>query len=89
MRTCLVEVVCAEEDVMTDNRSRRELLERAKGLSRRDVMEELRRNGVNNLNDLVDVRLQEIQKLEVDREVDTEEAWGVLVYRNFILASGW
>jgi hypothetical protein len=53
---------------MDNSFSREEALERARSASREDILEELRKQGVNDLGDLVDVQLQNLR----DRQSDVE-----------------
>jgi hypothetical protein len=73
-----------------DKRAQQDALGRASGLSSGEVMAELKRRGVNDLDDLVNARLGEVKKLKGGRsEGDPggeEEAGSILIYKCFILA---
>jgi hypothetical protein len=65
---------------------RRDTIKRAKGLTRKDVLDELRRQGVNNLNELIDIRLEAIKAMDDGAGESTEERGSILVYKCFVLA---
>jgi hypothetical protein len=73
---------------MDNELSREEALERARGASREDVLEELRRQGVNDLNDLVDLQLQRLRDRESDVEgymMEDDIRCSVLIYTPYVL----
>jgi hypothetical protein len=61
-------------------REREETLKRAQGLSEQEVLDELKKHGVTDLETLVRERLSEVKTLDV------EEAGSILIYKCFILA---
>jgi hypothetical protein len=76
------------EDAMPSEEVRRDTLRRAQALTRKEVLDELKRQGVNNLNELVDARLEEVKKMGqgAGASAATEERGSVLIYKCFILA---
>ena len=58
---------------------RQEALKKAKAASEKDVLEELRKNGVNDLDDLVKARLKDLKGRQ-----DGEEGRRAFIYTQFI-----
>ena len=63
-----------------------EALQRVQQMSREDVLVELQKQGINDLNDLVDASLRRIQGDEVQGyAMEEDDGWFVMIYSKYIL----
>lgn len=62
--------------------ARQDALRRAQKASEKDVLDELKRQGVNNLSDLVKDRLEDLRSRGEPSE--TQEATSTFIYKCFI-----
>jgi hypothetical protein len=73
-----------------NKQSQSDALQRASGLTAQQVLDELRANGVSDLNALVQARLDELHSLKggpaAHRAEDELEKGSILVYKCFVLA---
>jgi hypothetical protein len=70
-----------------DHDKMQEALQQVQHMSREDVLAELRKHGINDLNDLVDASLDKIQGDEVQGYMEDDDGtWSVVVYTRYLLA---